>query len=102
MDRPYASIICVSSSLTNEQKLVESTANGLITRVLLGDNDQGVFDKYIQTTEYDANIISTDLFQCNNTELCRRIAQSFPPFAPTLCGRKAAPYFCNRTMSLFS
>ncbi|CAF2826261.1 unnamed protein product [Rotaria sp. Silwood2] len=96
LDRPYASIICTSNPFTEEQKLIESAASGLLTRILLGYGDQKLFEKYTESQKYGINIISTGSVQCDDTPLCQSIAENFPASAPIKCNKIRAPDFCNR------
>ena len=89
----YSSIVTLSNVSHYYSLAQQILQQGQISRYLLSYGNNHLLEHYQQIKKYSVHIISTDFFQCTETEFCQALLRDYQS-SPVDCHSTSAPTFC--------
>ena len=89
----YSSIVTLSDFSHYSSLAQQILQQGQISRYLLSYGDKHLLETYQKMNKYSINIISTDYFQCTDTDFCQALLHDYQS-SPVRCHESSAPIFC--------
>jgi Phosphoinositide phospholipase C, Ca2+-dependent len=90
----YSSIITLSNVSHYFSLAQQILQQGQISRYLLSFGNNRLLETYQQINKYSIHIISTDFFQCTETDFCQALLHDYQS-SPVACHSTSAPTFCS-------